>query len=339
LPRITGAVHQRRNNRRAATMSADSASLCHDERPMGSSFNPRQMKHGLTVWIAALGAFLSLHLTPGLAAQARATLTPPPAAAQRQTLLASVARMERGNSASGDVYFVGFAGYGEQRVFRKEAELARQVFGLRFAATNRSLLLVNNIHDRRTYPLATFDNLRLAVNAIGRRMHADRDTLVLMLTSHGNDEDGIAITNGKMPEDALSPEDVRKILNESHIRWRVIIVSACYSGIFIPPLKNDSTLIMTAADSRHSSFGCDDTRDLTYFGEALLEDALPRACSLNQAYTDTARIIRQRETDEGDTHSNPKLFVGLRMQARLPQLDAAAAHSCTTKPAPPLAQH
>ena len=61
------------------------------------------------------------------------------------------------------------------------------------------------------------------------------------------------------------------ILDESHIRWRVIIVSACYSGIFIPVLKNDSTLIMTAADSRHSSFGCDDTRDLTYFGEALLQ--------------------------------------------------------------------
>ncbi len=114
------------------------------------------------------------------------------------------------------------------------------------------------------------------MNAIGRRMHRDRDTLVLMLTSHGNDTDGIAITNGRMREDALSPEDVRKILGEARIRWRVIIVSACYSGIFIPVLKNDSTLIMTAADSRHSSFGCDDTRDLTYFGEALLHDALRR---------------------------------------------------------------
>jgi hypothetical protein len=306
---------------------------------MRSSFYPRQIKHGLTVWTAALGAFLSLHLTPTPAAQALSTLAPPSAAAQRQTLLASVARMERGNSASGDVYFVGFAGFGEQRVFRKEAELARQVFGLRFAATNRSLLLVNDIHDRRTYPLATFDNLRLAVNAIGRRMHADRDTLVLMLTSHGNDEDGIAITNGKMPEDALSPEDLRKILNESHIRWRVIIVSACYSGIFIPPLKNDSTLIMTAADARHSSFGCDDTRDLTYFGEALLQDALPRACSLGQAYADTAHIIRGRETEEGDIHSNPKLFVGPKMQARLPELDAAAARSCGAQSAQPPARH
>ncbi|HEV2700078.1 MAG TPA: C13 family peptidase [Steroidobacteraceae bacterium] len=268
-----------------------------------------------------------------------ALLKPPTAAAQRQTLVSAVARMDRGTLASGDVYFVGFAGFGEQKVFRHEAELARQVFGSRYATGNRSLLLVNDVHDRRTYPLASFDNLRIALNAIGRRMHPERDTLVLMLTSHGNDEDGIAITNGRMPEDALSPEDVRKILNESHIRWRVIIVSACYSGIFIPVLQNASTLLMTAADARHSSFGCDDTRDLTYFGEALLRDALPHACSLGQAYTDMAGIIRRRESAEGEIHSNPKLFVGPRIAARLPQLDATAARSCANAVPQPAARH
>jgi len=170
-------------------------------------------------------------------------------------------------------------------------------------------------------------------------MHPDRDTLVLMLTSHGNDEDGIAITNGSLPEDALSPEDLRQILDESHIRWRIIVVSACYSGIFIPVLKNASTLIMTAADSRHSSFGCNDTRDLTYFGEALLRDALPHACSLPAAYTDMARIIRQRETDEGEIHSNPKLYVGPQMQARLQQLDAAAGRRCSVQQPRQSARH
>jgi hypothetical protein len=273
-----------------------------------------------------------------LAGAADPLLQPPSRAAQRGELIASVSHMDRGNAA-GDVYFVGFAGFGDQKVFRKEAELAQQVFGARFATGSRSLLLVNDIHDRRTYPLATFDNLRAAVNAIGRRMHPEQDTLVLMLTSHGNDEDGIAITNGSLPEDALSPEDVRQILDESHIRWRIIVVSACYSGIFIPVLKNASTLIMTAADSRHSSFGCDDTRDLTYFGEALLHDVLPHACSLPAAYTDTARIIRQRETDEGEIHSNPKLYVGPQIQARLPQLDAAAARRCSAQPPQQSARH
>jgi hypothetical protein len=287
-----------------------------------------------------IGCLLLCLSSLSLAAPAAPSLLKPPTAqAQRQSLMSAVARMDRGNAAGGDVYFVGFAGFGEQKVFRKEAELAQQVFAARYATGGRSLLLVNDIHDRRTYPLATFENLRAVVNAIGRRMHPDRDTLLLMLTSHGNDEDGIAITNGKMPEDALSPQDVRKILDESHIRWRIIIVSACYSGIFIPVLKNDSTLIMTAADAHHSSFGCDDTRDLTYFGEALLRDALPQACSLDQAYADMAGIIRRRETSEEQIHSNPKLFVGPRMAARLPQLDAAAAHSCSGRPAQTLTRH
>jgi hypothetical protein len=288
-------------------------------------------------WVAAL--VLCLHTADSLAATTDPRLLPPPPQAQRRALIASVSRMDRGNSAGGDVYFVGFAGFGEQQVFRKEVELARQVFGARYATASRSLLLVNDIHDRRTYPLATFDNLRAAVDAIGRRMHRDRDTLVLMLTSHGNDEDGIAITNGRMPEDALSPKDVRRILDESHIRWRMVIVSACYSGIFIPVLKTDSTLIMTAADAHHSSFGCDDTRDLTYFGEALLQDALPHACSLPAAFADLVRIIRQRESNEGETHSNPQLFVGPKVQPKLMQLDAAAAQSCSVQHTPQPIRH
>jgi hypothetical protein len=299
---------------------------------MGRPANLKHTHRG-AIRIAALGTLAVVLLCLGMPVRSAG------ADAQRNLLLASVSRMDRGNSAGGDVYFVGFAGFGEQKVFRKEAELAQQVFGSRYATGNRSLLLVNDIHDRHTYPLATFENLRVAVNAIGHRMHTDRDTLMLMLTSHGNDEDGIAITNGKLPEDALAPQDVRKILDEAHIRWRVIIVSACYSGIFIPVLRNESTLIMTAADARHSSFGCDDTRDLTYFGEALLRDALPRACSLDAAYTEMARIIRRRETEEGEIHSNPRLVVGSRMQARLPLLDAAAARSCTDLSAHPPARH
>ena len=287
---------------------------------------------------AAWALVLSLTVAVSVARSANPLQQPPSRAAQRVALITAVSHMDRGDPA-GDVYFVGFAGFGDQKVFRKEAELAQRVFGSRFATGSRSLLLVNDSHDRRTYPLATFDNLRAAVTAIGRRMHPDRDTLVLMLTSHGNDEDGIAITNGSLPEDALSPEDLRQILDESHIRWRIIVVSACYSGIFIPVLKNASTLIMTAADSRHSSFGCNDTRDLTYFGEALLRDALPHACSLPAAYTDMARIIRQRETDEGEIHSNPKLYVGPQMQARLQQLDAAAGRRCSVQQPRQSARH
>jgi hypothetical protein len=244
-------------------------------------------------------------------------------AEQPGRVAAAVARMPPRVSGTTNVFFLGFAGYGEQRVFRKEAELARRVFGERFGSFARSVELVNDVHDRSTYPLASYDNLRRAIELIGRRMDRAQDVLVLVLTSHGSDEDGLAITNGDLEDDALSPRDVRRALDAARIRWRVIIASACYAGIFIRPLKTDTTLIMTAADSRHSSFGCADDRDLTYFGEALFKDSLPRACSLEDAFVRARVIIRRRENDEGEIHSNPQLYVGARMRAKLRGLDHA----------------
>ncbi len=255
---------------------------------------------------------------PPLSAAARALL-----AEQSRRVAAEVDRMPPRVSGTTNVFFLGFAGYGEQRVFRKEAELARRVFGERFGSFARSVELVNDVHDRSTYPLASYDNFRRAAELMGRRMDRAQDVLVLVLTSHGSDEDGLAITNGDLEDDALSPRDVRRALDAAGIRWRVIIASACYAGIFVRPLKTDTTLIMTAADSRHSSFGCADDRDLTYFGEALFKDSLPSSCSLEDAFAHARVIIRRRENDEGEIHSNPQLYVGARMRAKLAGLNHA----------------
>jgi len=236
---------------------------------------------------------------------------------QRQCIAAAVARFAPRIAGETNVFFVGFAGYGEQQVFRKEAQLARQVFGERFGSLDRSLELVNDVRDRTRYPLATYENLRYALDLIGRRMDPERDVLVLVLTSHGSPDAGIAITNGSLIDDDLSPRDVRQILNEARIRWRIIVASACYAGIFVRPLATDASLIMTAADSRHSSFGCADDRNLTYFGEALFADAMPQACSLASAFAAAHRIIRRRESVEGEIHSNPQIFLGARMRAKL----------------------
>ena len=244
-------------------------------------------------------------------------------AEQRQCIAAAITRFAPRVPGRMNVFFVGFAGYGEQRVFRKEAQLALRVFGERFGSFDRSIELVNDIHDRTSYPLATYENLRYAVELIGRRMEPREDVLVLVLTSHGSPDAGIAITNGALVDDDLSPRDVRKVLDDARVRWRIIVASACYAGIFVRPLATDTSVIMTAADARHSSFGCADDRDLTYFGEALFADAMPRACSLQDAFAAARRIIRRRESAEGEIHSNPQIFVGARMRAKLAALERA----------------
>jgi Peptidase C13 family len=243
---------------------------------------------------------------------------------QLHAVAAAVAHMSP-RTAGTNVFFLGFAGYGEQRVFHREEELARTVFGERFGSGSHSVELVNDIHDHTAHPLASVPNLREALRLIAQRMNRADDVLVLMLTSHGSPDDGIAVTNGRLLDDALTPRALRSALDEARIRWRIVIVSACYAGIFIPVLKSDTTLVMTAADARHSSFGCADDRDLTYFGEALLHDAMPGACSLPAAFAQAQRIIRRREREEREPHSNPQLSIGSAMRRKLSELDGGAA--------------
>jgi hypothetical protein len=223
-----------------------------------------------------------------------------------------------------NAFFLGFAGVGDQSVFRREALYAQQVFAERFGTGERSVQLINDDADRDTYPLATVSGLEQATKLIAARMVTDEDVLVLMLTSHGS-QDGLAVANGGLALRQLEPADLSQALDSAGIKWRVIIVSACYSGVFVDALKSDTTLVITAADAEHSSFGCDDSRDLTWFGEAFLRDALPGATSVESAFRKAAALIDTRETAAHETHSNPQIYIGERMREKLAALQSGPA--------------
>jgi hypothetical protein len=245
---------------------------------------------------------------------------------QPARIAAAAARVRPAQSGRAGVYFVGFAGDGGQGVFRREAKFASDVFGARFGSQERSLLLINDVDDRDTYPLATLSGLAQALKVLASRMHPETDVLVLFLTSHGS-EDGLEVQNGTLPLAQISPTDLREALDASGIRWRVVVVSSCYAGVFVDALKNDTTAVLTAADAGHSSFGCDDERELTWFGEAFLKDSLPGSASLEQAFHKAAGLIAQREDAGHQIHSNPQLFVGPLMQKKLAELPSGNADS------------
>jgi hypothetical protein len=235
---------------------------------------------------------------------------------QPALIRAAVERVEPATGGEPGVYFVGFAGDGSQAVFRREALFAREIFAERFGSGERSVLLVNDVEDRDSYPLASVSGLEQTLEALAARMRAEQDVLVLFLTSHGS-EDGLEVENGSLPLAQLGPADLRQALDTAGIRWRVLVVSACYAGVFIDELKSDTTLIITAADATHTSFGCDDARDLTWFGEAFLKDSLPSSGSLEEAFRKATGLIARREEAEHEVHSNPQLYVGPLMRAKL----------------------
>jgi hypothetical protein len=195
------------------------------------------------------------------------------------------------------------------------------VFGTRFGTEGRSVLLVNDIEDRDSYPLASVSGLGQTLRLLAARMNPDNDVLVLFLTSHGS-QDGLEVQNGSLPLAQLAPSDLREQLDASGIRWRIIVVSACYAGVFLDELKSDSTAVVTAADADHTSFGCEEDRDLTWFGEAFLKEALPGSASLEDAFHRASALISQREDAGHQLHSNPQMYVGELMKRKLVELDA-----------------
>jgi hypothetical protein len=139
-------------------------------------------------------------------------------------------------------------------------------------------------------------------------MNGDRDILFLVLTSHGSQE-GLAVNAGRSAE-TLKPANLAGMLNRTGIRYKVVIISACYSGVFIPPIADADTLVITAADANHSSFGCEDKAKWTYFGDAFFNTALRQTSNLKEAFLLARSLVSKRELRQGFEPSHPQMAGG-----------------------------
>jgi hypothetical protein len=155
-------------------------------------------------------------------------------------------------------------------------------------------------------------------------MDKSNDILFLFLTSHGSPEHELALAQNGMDLHSLPAQELAGMLKHSGIRWKVIVISACYAGGFIAPLKDDNTLIITAARSDRTSFGCDDQNDFTYFSEAYFKDALPKSAGFTEAFDKAKVLVQAREAAdfreggmEAEEHSEPQLFQGKAIAAQL----------------------
>jgi hypothetical protein len=219
-----------------------------------------------------------------------------------------------------DLYFVGVAGDGAEDVFMKELRVIAPLLGERFDTAGRSLVLVNNPATVRELPIATTTALGRALSRVGAVLDREEDVLFLYLTSHGSEDHRLTMQFWPLELNDLTPAMLKRMLDEAGIKWRVIAISACYSGGFIEALRDDHTLIVTAADAENTSFGCGNEFDFTYFGRAYFDHALRRTWSFTEAFEQARREIGERERSEALTPSNPQIYVGARIEAKLARL-------------------
>jgi peptidase C13-like protein len=107
------------------------------------------------------------------------------------------------------------------------------------------------------------------------------------------------------------------MLDRTGVRHKVVIISACYSGVFIPRLADADTLVITAADANHASFGCEDKAKWTYFGDAFFNVALRRATSLKDAFLLARSLVLKRELRQGFDPSHPQMAGGGNVESLL----------------------
>jgi Peptidase C13 family len=241
---------------------------------------------------------------------------------QSQLLYEALADLDDERPGVTDLYFVGFASDAAEDVFRKDMEVAQDLFDERFDTDGRSIALINNPQTMLDVPFATVSNLRATLSQIGEIIDPDQDVVMLYLTSHGTRDHKLSVEFAPLELDQLTPADLKDMLDSAGIKWRIIVVSACYSGGFIDPLKDDYTMIMTASAADRTSFGCGSESDATYFGDALFQHALRVEDSFVKAFAQAKVRIEERERAEGLKPSQPQIFVGGAMAAKLPQLEA-----------------
>ncbi len=216
-----------------------------------------------------------------------------------------------------DAYFVAFAPFASQDVFLREVAVIHQLMDQRFDTKGRSAKLINHPSTVSVYPAATQTNLKQVLDKIGTVMDPDQDVVVLYLTSHGSKKHELSIEFWPMEFLPVNPPVIKKLLDDAGIKNRVLVVSACYSGGFIEPLKDDNTLILTASAKDKTSFGCSNESDFTYFGKALFDEQLRSTRSFEKAFDLALPIIKNREAKVTSIFSDPQKSVGVNIRERL----------------------
>lgn len=139
---------------------------------------------------------------------------------------------------------------------------------------------------------------------------------LLYFTSHGAPN---AMVFGDAPR--MTPDMMANVVRAAcGTRPTVVIVSACYSGIFINALAGPNRMVLTAASRERTSFGCGADETYPWFDGCVIE-TLPTATDFLSLASGTRACVTRKETERRvSPPSEPQLFVGPEMQLRLPTL-------------------
>lgn len=248
--------------------------------------------------------------------------------AQHKRLATAISALQPQRNGVVDAYVVSI-GLDSDPVFEREAGEAARVLSRRYGAVGHTIFLAAGADDQGSgTPQGSPPNLATALAAVAAKMNLKEDVLILFATTHGDPDSGLAYRDGNKGHGAIAPSRMATLLDDLGFERRMILLSACYSGVFLPLLTNENSIIVTAAASNRTSFGCAPGNDWTFFGDALINNGLRKPQSFDKAAAEAVGLIANWENSKQLVASRPQTFVGDKanvwlgpLEARMPKTD------------------
>lgn len=182
-------------------------------------------------------------------------------------------------------------------------DIARSLVLIGFSPGNVRQLSVRPERYAKAGALAT--RPRVLYDTLGQFAAKATGGCLVYVTSHGSPE-GVLFGELMLPPGILAEIMNRTCAN----RPTVAVISACYSGVFIPPLASPDRMVLTAARQDRTSFGCGEADTYTYFDACFLQE-VPKSRSFPGLASGIQSCVREREDKEGlAPASEPQLFIG-----------------------------
>lgn len=236
---------------------------------------------------------------------------------------AALSKLEQQRPGAVDAYVV-VAALDTDPVFDREAREAGRVLANRFDAKGRTVVLAEDDGDDKADGAGTPAHLAAAIAKAESLMDPKEDVLVLYTTSHGSPHGGLNYKHEVYGSGVITPPELSAMLSGGGAQNRLIILQACFSGQFVPTLASPRTVVATAASSMRSSFGCSASNDWTFFGHALINQAMRQRDTFVRQYRRAVVSIIGWEEKLGIEPSNPQISVGSDTAGWLAALDAEA---------------
>ena len=228
-----------------------------------------------------------------------------------------------------DAYVV-VVGLDSDPIFGREAREAGKVLSRRYNAVGHTIVLAGTDGDGPSMlPNGSPRNLAVVLARVAELMDKKQDVLVLYTAGHGA-KVGLAYHDADDGFGIIPPARMARMFDELGINNRLLILSACFSGIFVPTLSSDTTALFTAASADRTSFGCQSDRDWTFYGDAMINNALRQPVPLAKAGENAQALIAKWEGMNSDiTPSQPQIAIGSKVSTWLTPLEARMPKTAT----------